>query len=417
MLTRVKGTQDFLDLKLFNFLVDTTKAHLAQYHFTEIMTPILEHTELFKRSLGLETDVVSKEMYILPSSKDSEEESICLRPEATASTMRAFLNNHIQTTPWKVFTWGSMFRHERPQKGRFREFHQINIEIIGSSEIAQDAYFVAMLDRLFADKLKLKTYGLLINFMGCPDDREQFKSILRTFLEANKTGICANCLQRKDRNIMRVFDCKNQCQALYRTGPQITDHLCKICKLEWESLQNLLQQLAVSFSHAPTLVRGLDYYSKTVFEFVSIDLGAQNTFCGGGRYNSLATALGGEQDQPSIGAAIGIERLLLMLEKLSDFPLPARPPLYAIMPTTPEQIPLALKVADLLYTHKFHAELLIEQDSLKSKMRQANKLGAATCILIGPDEQAAGNVTVKNMITGTEAKVLQRDLLEFLGQV
>lgn len=417
MITRVKGTQDFLDLTLFNFLIKTAKEHLACYHFNEIATPILEPTELFLHSLGAETDVVSKEMYILPSKSESAEpgESICLRPEATASTMRAFLNGNVTTTPWKVFTWGPMFRHERPQKGRFRQFHQISMEIIGSSAIAQDAYFIAMLDQLFTKKLGLSDYGLLLNFMGCPEDRQKFKVLLAEFLEKHKTEICANCLHRKDKNILRVLDCKTpSCKELYQQAPIINENLCETCTQEWQELQMLLQQLSVSYAVANTLVRGLDYYSKTVFEFVSLELGAQNTFCGGGRYNSLATTLGAKTDQPSIGAAMGIERILLMLAQQSEIAIPQPPRMHAIIPLTTEQVPLVLQVADLLHANNFCTEILVEGDSVKSNMRHANKLGARYVILIGPEEQQAGTVTLKDMSAGSEVTLLQRELVPHL---
>jgi len=432
MLKRVKGTQDFLDLTLFNFLIDTAKRHLALYNFYEIATPILEPTDLFKRSLGTETDVVSKEMYTISSESDNdpafarsmssdlasyggqEKEAICLRPEATAPTMRAFLNNAITTIPWKVFSWGPMFRRERPQKGRFRQFHQINIEIIGSSAIAQDAYLIAMLDRIFTD-LKLDTYGLLLNFMGCSDDRNRFKLILKDFLENNIATLCQTCLHRKDTNILRIFDCKNPtCKALYETAPIITDYLCTTCNQEWQELQTLLQQLSISYSHAPTLVRGFDYYSKTVFEFMSLDLGAQNSFCGGGRYNTLAKEIGAQTDQPSIGAALGIERILLLLEHKQNLPLPHKPRIHAIIPFDKAQISLSLQIANMLHAHGLCAEIFVEDESLKSKMRHANKIGAQFCILIGSEEQAAGTVTLKNMIQGTETTIAQRDLIKTL---
>lgn len=417
MFTRVRGTQDFLDLRLFNFFVETTKKHLACHNFHEIATPILEQTELFKRSLGEETDVVSKEMFVIPSAGEEgeEKESLCLRPEATASTMRAFLNNHIETTPWKVFTYGPMFRKERPQKGRFRQFHQFNIEIIGTNSVAQDAYFITMLDRLFAEKFKMTHYALLLNYMGCPEDRKNFRETLNQFLEQHKDKLCATCLQRKERNIMRVFDCKNPtCQLLYANAPKITDSLCTTCAQEWETLQSLLRQLSVSFSHMPTLVRGLDYYGKTVFEFTSTQLGAQSSFAGGGRYDFLATALGGKTDQPSIGAGLGIERILLLLEQIPNLPLPTPPTMYAILPLTKEQIPLCLQVADELHAHGLCSQLFVEGDSMKSMMRQANKLGVQACIIIGPDEQAAGQATVKQMTTGQESKIAQRELVKHL---
>lgn len=411
MIQRIKGTQDNLDRTLWNFLITEIKKHLEKYNFSEIATPILEPVELFKRSLGLETDVISKEMYTVTA-----DESICLRPEATASCMRAFINESVQQTPWKVFLWGPMFRHERPQKGRFREFHQINIEIIGSASIIQDVHCITMLDRFFHEILKLDTYALIINFLGCLKDRESYKKKLHAFLQANESSLCPNCLTRKERNIMRVFDCKNeQCQELYKKAPYLTDHLCGECEKEWQTLKQSLELMSVSYSHKPTLVRGLDYYDKTVFEFVSTELGAQNAFCGGGRYNALAREIGAQEDYPAFGASIGIERILLLLEQKKDsLSLPTRPALHVIMPLSSEQHALALLIADELIARNICTDILLEGDSVKSMMRKANKLGAHYALLIGPDEQAQKVITVKQMMTGQEEKIQQHDLVPYL---
>ncbi len=412
MIQRVKGTQDFLDLTLFNFLIDETRSYLECYNFVQIATPILEPVELFKRSLGLETDVVSKEMYTVTA-----DPSICLRPEATASCVRAFVNDGGIQTPWKVFMWGPMFRHERPQKGRYREFHQINIEVIGSDSVYQDVHFLKMLDRFFHETLHLDTYGLLINFLGCKADRVAYREKLHTFLTKHEAALCETCKVRKERNIMRVFDCKTPtCQVLYEKAPFIADHLCEACASEWQTLKNTLEQLSVSYSYKPTLVRGLDYYDKTVFEFVSTELGAQNAFCGGGRYNSLAEQIGAKKDQPSLGCSIGIERILLLLERIKyQLPLPVRPALYVIVPMTPEHNSLALLIADELQARGLCTDILVEGDSIKSLMRQANRLGAKFALIVGPDEQAKKVVTVKNMVTSESQEVHQRDLIKFLG--
>ncbi len=411
MIQRVKGTQDLLDLTLFNFLISEAKLHLERYNFIEISTPVLEPVELFKRSLGLETDVVSKEMYTLAA-----DESICLRPEATASCVRAFVNNGISQTPWKVFMWGPMFRHERPQKGRYREFHQISIEVIGSESVYQDVHFLKMLDRFFHETLHLDTYALMINFLGCSDDRAAYKKKLYAFLEKYEDTLCSTCKVRKERNIMRIFDCKNpQCQELYLKAPFIADHLCKACEGELQELKDNLEHMSVSYSYQPTLVRGLDYYDKTVFEFVSTELGAQNAFCGGGRYNQLAQQIGAKKDQPSLGASIGIERVLLLLERIKEqLPLPVQPALHVIIPLTQEQYTLALLIADELQARNLCTDILLEGDSVKSMMRKANKLGAKYALLVGPDEQAKKVVTLKNMQTGDSKEVHQKDLLSFL---
>jgi histidyl-tRNA synthetase len=414
MVSKIRGTQDFLDLILFNFIVDTTKKYLMCHHFTEIATPILESTELFKRSLGLETDVVTKQMFTIATQK--EEELMCLRPEATASTMRAFLEHSIQTFPWKVFSWGPMFRYERPQKGRFRQFHQINMEIINTPSTWYDAYLITLLDRLFSQRFQLQNYALLINFLGCQADRQRFKTVLEAYLNSVKHNLCETCLVRKEKNILRVFDCKNSvCQEQYRNAPKIADHVCTECAQEWKQVQETLQELSVTFSVEPTLVRGLDYYDKTAFEFVSTELGAQSAFCGGGRYNHLAGQLGSKTEYPALGASIGIERLMLLLEPLKNIlPLPQQPGIQVVVPMGPEQQNLALFIADELQNNGLCTDVLLDGGSLKSMLRKANKIGAQHVLIIGQEEQETGTVMVKNMQTGAEERIAQTALVAYL---
>ena len=413
MFQRIKGTQDFLDLSLFDYFIATTTKHLSTYHFSHIETPILEPIELFKRSLGSHTDVVSKEMYTITT----ESEVICLRPEATAPIMRAYLENaSTLTQPWKVFTYGPMFRYERPQKGRYRQFHQVSIEIIGSDSISQDTLLITMLDRLFREQFKLNNYAVLLNFLGCAADRVTFKAKLETYLDTVKDSICNLCQERKQKNPLRIFDCKNEaCKTIYRTAPHPADFLCTSCTTEWQTLQEELSLLGVSFSYAPTLVRGLDYYTKTVFEFSSENLGAQNAFCGGGRYDQLAELLGGNKPTPSIGAALGIERVLALLETQKDsLPLPHKPALHIIIPLTQAQHTLALLLADELHAHNLCTDIMLDSESVKGMMRKANKMGAQYCLILGQDEQEHKMVTIKNMITGAEEKVLQTEAVKYL---
>ncbi|PKN03812.1 histidine--tRNA ligase [Candidatus Dependentiae bacterium HGW-Dependentiae-1] len=414
--TRIKGTQDFLDLALFNFFIKKAKDHLQLYHFSEIATPLIEPVELFQRSLGEQSDIISKEMFLIASG-ENKEERICLRPEGTASTVRAFIENNIQQTPWKIFLYGPMFRYERPQKGRYRQFHQFNMEVIGSAAIAQDAQFIKMLERFFHETLKLNSYTIDLNFLGCLDDRSAYREVLYAFLMSAKAeGICQTCKVRREKNIMRVFDCKSPvCQEIYKNAPYIADHLCTGCAAEWQELQEELDLLSVSYSYRPSLVRGLDYYSKTVFEFSSGLLGAQNAFCGGGRYDMLAKELGAKEDQPSIGAAIGIERLLLLLETIKDrLPIEQAPALHVIVPLGDEQKKLGLLLADELQAKGLCTDILLEGASAKSMMRQANKVGAAYCLILGDDEQKTRTVTVKNMVTGTEERIAQIDVVSHL---
>ncbi|KKP35346.1 MAG: Histidine-tRNA ligase [candidate division TM6 bacterium GW2011_GWF2_32_72] len=416
MFTKVKGTQDFLDLTLFKFFIDQSQRHFLNYDFTEIAVPILESVALFKRSLGEETDVVSKEMFIIKPAAESKDE-ICLRPEATASIVRAFVENSVQHAPWKVFTYGPMFRYERPQKGRYRQFHQVSVEVIGSKSIFQDAQLIKMFDRLFTEKCMLQNYVLQINFLGCPEDRKLFKEKLYKFLESKSDQICQKCLERKEKNILRVLDCKIEtCQKNYEKAPKITDSLCGECSKEWQKLQETLEILSISFIINSKLVRGLDYYNKTVFEFVSDSLGAQSAFCAGGRYDNLVKEVGAKEDFPSVGAAIGIERMLLLLEEVQDkLSLPQPKVLTVIMPVEEAQNELALLVADELQAHNLCTEVMLEGDSFKSMMRKANKLGAKHVIILGEDEQKNGTLTIKNMLTGTQNVIPQSEVVKYLS--
>lgn len=419
MFARIKGTQDILDLTLINFILNTVKQHLTSYHYNQIETPILEATELFTRSLGTQTDVVSKEMFLIKGKDQESDATMCLRPEATASTVRAFVENNIQQTPWRVFSYGPMFRYERPQKGRFRQFHQINIETIGAKAVENDVQFIKMLDRFFHEKLFLNNYALLINYLGCHEDRAAYKEKLYAFLQSPQAAdICALCTERKEKNLMRIFDCKvPQCQLIYQAAPRLIDCLCDTCSHEWTTLQNDLELLSVTFVVQPHLVRGLDYYQKTVFEFTSNNLGAQSAFCGGGRYDQLVSDIGGKHDQPSIGAAIGMERLILLLEPYKDqLPIAQLPPLHVIIPMGQAQKPLALLLADELQAHGLCTDIFLESESMKAMMRKANKLGAKYALILGETEQEKNEVTIKNMITGSEERLAQAQAVKYLQQ-
>lgn len=405
MINRIKGTHDFLDLTLYNFIIDKARTHFHHAHFTEIATPLIEPLELFKRTLGTHTDVISKEMFTIQQHPNSTE-NICLRPEATAPTTRAFLENNIQEQPWKVFSYGPIFRYERPQKGRHRQFHQFNIEVIDSASIMHDVQILTLLERFFKNLMCLIDYTLAINFLGCPKDRARYKIILKNFLLEHTSEICPTCTVRLEANTMRIFDCKQEaCQLLYQKAPFIADHLCATCLPEWNQLKQSLTDLSVPYVYNPKLVRGLDYYNKTVFEFSSPHLGAQSAFCGGGRYE-LAQQCGAPKPVPSIGAAFGIDRLILLLELQKDLlPLPPQPPLHVIMPLAPEQQQLALAYADLLHTHNLAVETLLENNSIKSMMKKADKFGATYVLLLGETEQQNHTVTIKNMVSGEQASV------------
>jgi histidyl-tRNA synthetase len=412
MISSVRGTEDVLDLTLTTFILNRASSYFEQNNFSQISTPILEHSKLFFHSLGQQTDVVSKEMYVFDAA--DKEDSICLRPEATAAVIRACHENRIDRFPWKVFSYGPMFRKERPQKGRLRQFHQINLEIVGSLSTAQDAHFIKMLDTFFTDKLIIENYVLKLNFLGCFDDRTKYRAYLVAFLDTIKDQLCQNCLQRKDTNPLRVFDCKNEtCKALYVHAPKLTDHLCVACNEEWLQLRDLLQLLSVNFIVDNSLVRGLDYYQKTVFEFTSKELGAQNAFCGGGRY-SLGKEVGARNNYECIGAALGMERLIMLLElNKAKLPLPQSPALLVIMPIKKEQDPLALLLNETLQRQGLCTEILYEKASVSNMMKKANRLGAKYVLTLGEDEQQNGTVTVKNMQSGETTSIKQTGVADY----
>jgi len=411
MIRRVKGTQDLLNMRLYDAIIDVIKHHFLNAHFSHIQTPIMEYVELFQHSVGEHTDIVNKEMYTFSANK---KETLCLRPEGTAATMRAYLENKITQRPWKVFSHGPMFRHERPQKGRYRQFHQFNLEVINRTSIVQDAHMIVLLDSLFKHALQIKDYVLSINYLGTRDDRNAHKTALAAFLDAHEQALCATCKTRKESNMLRVFDCKNQsCQNLYTDAPLITDYLQESSEKEWQTFQTMLRALGVSFVHNPRLVRGLDYYNNSVFEFSSSHLGTQSAFCGGGQYD-LSQQLGKKDPLHSVGAAIGMERLLMILEAggLSDDDVDDLP-LCAVIPFSEEQNLLALLLSEKIHAHGFHVDIF--PGGIKKALKKADKDNVAYALLLGEDEVSSHTVTIKDMETGESDMVKQSDVISWLS--
>lgn len=413
MFPRVKGVADnFFEMSFWSGVRKKIEAHIKKYNFTEIDMPLLEHVALFQRGLGYETDVVSKQMFLIQPKTEDSKDLLCLRPEGTAGVMRGFLEqqNNI-ALPAKFFYCGPMFRYERPQKGRLRQFHQYNLEIIGASSVLSDAHAIKMLQVLFAEVLGLTDFVLKINFLGQPEDRAAFCTSLVATLTPVKDQLCDVCQTRLQTNPLRILDCKSQsCQNLAAMAPKLATFFSASTAQEWQELQQTLQELAVTFVVDDLLVRGLDYYNKTVFEFVSVNLGAQNTFCGGGRYDGLAQQLGSKQMVPAFGCGIGMERLLMILEsEKSKFALPALP-LACIIPMSSTQNKLALHLADYLVAQGKCVEVLLDDQKIKTKMKRADDLKAAYVLILGDDEQKNNMVTVKNMITGTQETVLQTEV-------
>jgi histidyl-tRNA synthetase len=414
MVTRVRGTHDICDTNMRNFFIEKATKYFSDYNFNHIVTPILEYSELFAHSIGENTDIISKEMYSIEQKNNAEDgKKICLRPEVTAPVIRACIDEKIERFPWKVFTYGPMFRYERPQKGRLRQFTQFNLEIVNTSSFMEDVFFIAMLSKFFINILLLKNIILKINFLGCFEDRKNHKHILGKFLQQNEKMLCQTCLTRKVKNPLRIFDCKNQdCKKLYQKAPFCIDSLCKECNEEWTAIQKNLSLLSINHIVDPSLVRGLDYYTKIVFEYSSTSLGAQDSLCGGGRY-ILGKRIGSKKDFNSIGVGIGIERIEYLLEQ-QNHPLKEKKPLNIILPISKKQDIIGIMLSQILQKKGFCTDILFEKASMSNMMKKANKAGAKSVIVIGEEEQKNNTVTLKNMTNGITKKIKQTEIYKYL---
>ncbi len=310
MIKALRGMKDIFDSRFLKIL-DTARKVAENYGFDYIETPILEETNLFKRSVGESSDIVNKEMYQFT---DKGGNDVCLRPEGTAGVVRSFIEHKFdrQATPKRFWYFGPMFRYERPQKGRLREFHQFGIESFGTANIYEDINIISMAADIF-DKLNI-SYTLKINSLGCPKCMPVYKENLVKFLNEHKENLCVDCQRRITQNPIRTLDCKNEsCRAILKDAPKITDNLCEVCENDFETLKNGLKNLGIDYEVDKNLVRGLDYYTKTTFEFISNEIGAQSAIAGGGRYDRLVEFLGGKPT-PAVGFAIGVERILDLVE-------------------------------------------------------------------------------------------------------
>lgn len=410
----IKGTQDVLPSDTYKWqfverlFLDTAKL----YGFNEIRIPTFEDKSLFIRSVGDTTDVVQKEMYTFTDLGGRE---LALRPEGTAGINRAVIESGLinEALPVKLCYDISCFRAEKPQAGRFREFHQLGMELFGSHSPAADAEVIAFVSDFF-NTLGLTNISLEINSIGCPNCRKNYHAALKEYFEARKADLCDTCLTRLDKNPLRILDCKSPvCKEIAKDAPIGLDYLCDECREHFEGLKKRLDALGIAYTVNPRIVRGLDYYTKTVFEFVSGDIGAQSTVCGGGRYDGLIKSLGGA-DQPGIGYAMGIERLLMVLEAQGiQIPKPSPCDLYIASMGENASV-FAMKLASDLRNEGFAAESDLIGRSLKAQMKYADKIGAKYSMVIGDDELAAGKAKVKNMATGeTHELDLNGDLSKF----
>jgi len=412
--TGPRGTKDILPDTVGQWLyVEKTVRDICElYGYKEIRTPIFEHTELFLRGIGETTDVVEKEMY---SFTDRGERSLTLRPENTAAVVRAFLEHKLyaDTTLNKLFYIGSMFRYDRPQAGRYREFHQFGVEALGSSNPAVDAEII-MLATQFLQTLGLAELELSLNSVGCPKCRPVYRQKLQEFFQDKLDGLCEDCRSRYDRNPMRILDCKNdRCKTLSVGAPNITDCLCEECTDHFVQVQTFLTSAGVKFKLDPRLVRGLDYYTKTAFEIQYAPLGAQSAVAGGGRYDGLIEECGGSSTA-AIGFAVGIERVLLALEKQNLLPANASPTDAFIVALGEGVQADAFKILCDLRAKGLKANMDFAGRSMKAQMKQANKADALFAIILGEDEIKESCAVLKNMETGEQEKVALQELVNKL---
>lgn len=397
-----RGTHDITPAEVKNWrrVEEAARAICDLYHYGEIRTPIFEHTELFLRGIGETTDVVQKEMYTFT---DRGGRSVTLRPENTAAVVRSYLEQKLyaDSQAAKLFYIGPMFRYDRPQAGRLRQFHQFGIEAIGPAGPSVDAEIIALAVRFF-ESLGLHDLNLLINSVGCPKCRPQYRVMLQEFLRDKKDDLCGNCQSRFDRNPMRILDCKEEkCNRLSAGAPQMIDCLCDECAEHFAGLRQYLDAVGISYAINPRLVRGLDYYTKTAFEIQYPHLGAQSAVCGGGRYDGLIEECGGPST-PGIGFAIGLERVLLAMEKqeLLD-PVEDVMPVW-VLPIGQMAFSSAFSLLNRLRQRGIPSDMDHGGRSLKSQMKQANRTQARYVVMIGEDEARENQVTLKNMVTGEQ---------------
>lgn len=406
---KIKGTEDVLpkDSYRWQFVEDVMRKESAAYGFKEIRTPVFEHTELFARGVGQTTDVVQKEMYTFDTKGG---ESVTLRPEGTAGAARAVLEHGLvnDSLPIKASYFVSCYRYEKPQAGRLREFHQFGLECYGTQSPVADAELICAAQSIF-DRLGIKQFRLEINSIGCPTCRAEYHKALKEYFYGYKDELCETCNSRLEKNPMRILDCKSPvCSKIAQGAPKITDYLCDECKEHFASVQKYLDAAGVEYTVNPTIVRGLDYYTKTVFEFVTDFIGAQGTVCGGGRYDGLIEELGGKH-LPSLGFAMGIERLLMLMDKQGiEIPKPSTCDLYvAVMGESASlksfEIIKAVRSCGLI------AETDIVGRGLRAQMKYADKIGAKFSMVLGDNEIEQGKAVIKNMSNGEQTEIVLDD--------
>lgn len=406
MFTQVpKGTQDILpeDISKWYHIENTIKEILNKYGYKEIRTPIFEHTELFVRGIGESTDIVTKEMFTFP---DRKGRSLTLRPEGTAPVVRAYLENRMDRNSKvvKLFYLGSMFRCEKPQAGRFRQFNQFGIEIIGTKSPAADAEVILTVLEIYR-KLGLKNLEILINSVGCKKCRIDYIQKLKKYLKGKKDFLCSECKERYNKNPLRALDCKkDSCKKIIEPAPVITENLCQECETHFSEVKSYLDDQKIVFHEDPRLVRGLDYYTKTAFEIISGGLGAQNAIGGGGRYDDLVEELGGKTT-PAVGFAAGIERMIIAMDQQKvEWPVEKRLDIF-VAKVDEKNKDTVFRLLQKIRNAGLSADMDYSGGSLKSQMRIANKIGARYTVIVGEEELSKNMVILRNMQTKEQKEV------------
>ncbi len=409
-----KGTKDVLpqDSYKWQYVEGVAREVAKKFHLKEVRTPTFEHTELFQRGVGDTTDIVTKEMYTF---KDKGDRSITLKPEGTAGAVRSFIENGMYggVLPAKMYYITPAFRYERPQAGRLREFHQFGVELFGAKGAQTDAEAIAMADTLLK-KLGLQV-KLYINSIGCPTCRAAYNKALKEFFAPRLDSLCYDCKTRFEKNPLRLLDCKEEgCRAINESAPSILDYLCQECKAHFDEVKTCLDLANIGYEIDARIVRGLDYYTRTVFEFVSSAIGAQGTVCAGGRYDGLIEELGGNS-VPAVGFAAGIERLLIVMEQTGvAIPEEEKPTVYlAGMDKACRQKAFELAIA--LRKKGIFAEIDHMERSIKAQFKYADKIGARYVAVIGGNELAEGVMNVKNMSDGSSEQVAFDSAVEYFG--
>lgn len=401
----IKGTNDVLPAQVYkNQYIEATCLSVAEnFGYKELRTPVFEHTELFQRGVGDTTDVVQKEMYTFD---DKGGRSITLRPEGTAGAARAFLENGLsnEALPQKICYLTSCYRYEKPQAGRLREFHQFGIECFGTASPLADAEIIALAKQVF-DTLGVKELHLEINSIGCPECRAKYNEALKAYFSQYQEQLCHTCQERLERNPMRLLDCKSpEDKALAEHAPVILDYLCDDCRAHFDKVKKYLDAMNIAYQVNPQIVRGLDYYTKTVFEFVADSIGSQGTVCGGGRYDGLIEELGGQRT-PSLGFGLGLERLQLVMEAQGcDFPEPTTPDLFIAALGDKAKLK-AVEIAKDMRDEGFSVVYDLNDRGLRAQMKYADKLGAKFNIVLGDNEVDEGVAKLKNMASGEASDI------------